>query len=423
MPPRHTQAGWSIASQVINSGGNLVLAILVARSTDAHGFGEWSLCFVGYAILTGAVRAALFTPMLLHAAAQRKNPVGSSTHVSAVGVIGLAILPLGLAGSLLAPYGMRGTILALSLSAPALLIQDALRFAAFARDRAGSALTLDAIWLMAQVSISAVLVEISPQPSAAMLTGAWGVGAAVAGVSGLVQLRVHPVVRDAVTFFSRSRAAFSLLLGEYSVTTGISQSVPYLVAWAAGLQAVAGLRGGQIMFGPVNVIVQGLMPTATLRPSSRAAGLKRSFAFVLAWSAAVSAVSISAGGTLLAVPQSWGASVLGDTWEVASPTFLALAIYSALRGPITGAQILLRARRRFLRLVLMTALVDSPLLVLPFLGAAESGAAGAAWGLAAAAGVGAIAAVLALWFTIRSERLPAADSRGSSATKPQRVCG
>ena len=408
---------------MINSGGNLVLAILVARSTDAHGFGEWSLCFVGYAILTGAVRAALFTPMLLQAAAQRKNPVGSSTHVSAVGVIGLAILPLGMAGSLLAPYGMRGTILALSLSAPALLIQDALRFAAFARDRAGSALTLDAIWLMAQVSISAVLFEISPQPSAAMLTGAWGVGAAVAGVWGLVQLRVRPVVRDAVTFFSRSRAAFSLLLGEYGVSTGISQSVPYLVAWAAGLQAVAGLRGGQIMFGPVNVIVQGLMPTATLRASCRASGLKQSFAFVMAWSAAVSVVSIGAGGTLLVAPESWGATVLGDTWAVAAPTFLALAIHSALRGPITGVQIVLRARRRFLRLLLITALVDAPLLVLPFIGSARSGAAGAAWGMATASALGAAAAVLALWFTIRSEQHLAGDRRGSSSAEPQRVYG
>jgi hypothetical protein len=85
-----------------------------------------------------------------------------------------------------------------------------------------------------------------------------------------------------------------------------------------------------------------------------------------------------------------------------------------LRGPITGVQIVLRARRRFLRVLLLTALVDSPLLVLPFMGAAESGAVGAAWGLAAAAGLGAGAALLALWFTIRSERVPAADSRGSS---------
>jgi O-antigen/teichoic acid export membrane protein len=412
LPPRHAQAGWSIASQVINSGGNLVLAILVARSTDVHGFGEWSLCFVGYAILIGAVRAALFTPVLLHAA-QREDSAGGA-HVSAVGLIGLAILPLGVAGSLLAPYGMRATILALSLLTPALLIQDALRFAAFARGRAGNALTLDAIWLLAQVSMSAALVEISSRPSAAMLTCVWGIGAAVAGVSGMFLLRVRPVAREAVIFLSRSRAAFSLLLGEYGITTGISQSVPYLVALAAGLQAVAGLRGGQIMFGPVNVLVQGLMPTATLRAGFRPAALKRSFVFVVAWSAAVSAVSLGAGGMLLVAPRSWGVTLLGDTWGAAAPTFLALTIYSALRGPITGVQIVLRARRRFLRVLLLTALVDSPLLVLPFMGAAESGAVGAAWGLAAAAGLGAGAALLALWFTIRSERVPAADSRGSS---------
>jgi O-antigen/teichoic acid export membrane protein len=412
LPPRHAQAGWSIASQVINSGGNLVLAILVARSTDVHGFGEWSLCFVGYAILIGAVRAALFTPVLLHAA-QREDSAGGA-HVSVVGLIGLAILPLGVAGSLLAPYGMRATILALSLLTPALLIQDALRFAAFARGQAGNALTLDAIWLLAQVSMSAVLVEISSRPSAAMLTCVWGIGAAVAGVSGMFLLRVRPVAREAVIFLSRSRAAFSLLLGEYGITTGISQSVPYLVALAAGLQAVAGLRGGQIMFGPVNVLVQGLMPTATLRAGFRPAALKRSFVFVVAWSAAVSAVSLGAGGMLLVAPRSWGVTLLGDTWGAAAPTFLALTIYSALRGPITGVQIVLRARRRFLRVLLLTALVDSPLLVLPFMGAAESGAVGAAWGLAAAAGLGAAAALLALWFTIRSERVPAADSRGSS---------
>jgi hypothetical protein len=420
LPPRHAQAGWSIASQVINSGGNLVLAILVARSTDVHGFGEWSLCFVGYAILIGAVRAALFTPVLLHAA-QREDSAGGA-HVSAVGLIGLAILPLGVAGSLLAPYGMRATILALSLLTPALLIQDALRFAAFARGRAGEALTLDAIWLLAQVSMSAALVEISSRPSAAMLTCVWGIGAAVAGVSGMFLMRVRPVAREAVIFLSRSRAAFSLLLGEYGITTGISQSVPYLVALAAGLQAVAGLRGGQIMFGPVNVLVQGLMPTATLRAGFRPAALKRSFVFVVAWSAAVSAVSLGAGGMLLVAPRSWGVTLLGDTWGAAAPTFLALTIYSALRGPITGVQIVLRARRRFLRVLLLTALVDSPLLVLPFMGAAESGAVGAAWGLAAAAGLGAAAAVLALWFTIRSERMAAVDSRGSSS-KPQRVYG
>ncbi|MEP6526109.1 MAG: hypothetical protein ABJA86_03020 [Nocardioidaceae bacterium] len=316
---------------------------------------------------------------------------------------------------------MRDTIVALSLSAPALLIQDALRFAAFARGRAGNAVTLDAIWLLAQMSMSAVLVEISPQPNAAMLTSAWGIGAALAGVSGLFLLRVRPVVREAINFLSRCRAAFSLLLGEYGITTGISQSVPYLIAWAAGLQAVAGLRGGQIMFGPVNVWVQGLMPTATLRAGFGPAALKRSFAFVVAWSAAVSTVSLGAGGMLLVAPPSWGVTLLGDTWGAATPTFLALAIYFALRGPITGVQIVLRARRRFLRVLLLTALVDSPLLVLPVIGAAESGAVGAAWGLAAAASLGATAALLALWFTIRSE-VPAVDSRGSSP-KPQGVYG
>ena len=89
----------------------------------------------------------------------------------------------------------------------------------------------------------------------------------------------------------------------------------------------------------------------------------------------------------------------------------------------TGVQIVLRARRRFLRLLLITALVDAPLLVLPFIGSARSGAAGAAWGMATASALGAAAAVLALWFTIRSERHLAGDRRGSSSAEPQRVYG
>src|SRR6476469_8232744 len=62
-------AGWTIVDQVLSALSNVLLAVLVARSVDAEGFGAFSTPFLIFSLVLGVTRAAIGQPLQISFAA------------------------------------------------------------------------------------------------------------------------------------------------------------------------------------------------------------------------------------------------------------------------------------------------------------------------------------------------------------------
>ena len=63
IPSIARRAGWNLVDQVISSGTNAVLSILIARSVDETAFGSFAVAFTVFGFLVGASQAVSTSPL------------------------------------------------------------------------------------------------------------------------------------------------------------------------------------------------------------------------------------------------------------------------------------------------------------------------------------------------------------------------
>jgi O-antigen/teichoic acid export membrane protein len=387
--------GWGIADQALSSLTNLLLALLVARSIGPRSFGAFSVAFTAYLIAMGLSRAISTDPLVVRFSAAedehwRLAASSATGTATAFGVITGVLC--GLAGALIG--GPAGTaLIALAVTLPGLLLQDAWRFTFFSKGRAYLAFLNDLIWAIAMFSVFAILI-VTDNASTQSLTLAWGGAATLAAAVGILQSRVGPRPLDLRNWFNEHRDLGIPFSGEFIATSGGLQFVGYGVAVIAGLSALGSLRGGDILLGPVRVVVTGLVVVAVpegVRMLQRSAhDLLRSCVLL---SSGLAVVSLLWGGVALVIPDRLGESLLGDTWSAAQVVLLPMALMvtfnSASVGAMTGLRVFAAARTSLRVRIANTLLTVAGGLFGAWVGGAE----GAAWGLAAAAAI-----ALPLWW-------------------------
>jgi len=182
----------------------------------------------------------------------------------------------------------------------------------------------------------------------------------------------------------------------------------FRITAAAGLAATAGIRGAQVLLGPVNVLNQGIrmisVPEAAraLRHSYR-----RLLLVGLAISFGVGAGALAWGAIFLLLPPFVGRQLLGPgVWTQAHNVLVPVILLQALGASNAGAFAILRALTAATR-GLRVRLISSVVLITCGIGGAYLwGPEGAAWGLA-----GASFATLLLWWN-EAHRAIAAHRRG-----------
>ena len=264
---------------------------------------------------------------------------------------------------------------------PALLLQDTWRFALFTMGHPARAAANDLAWLAAQVALIAVALSVADD-SIALLTGAWAGGAVVAAVLGARQTAVVPAIGQAVGFLRRHLELGWRFTSEFVVGNGSFQLT--MLAMGATLTAagIGAIRGGAVLFGPLHVAIFAL---ATGGVAEGARLLERSPQRVLPvmhlLSALLLVASVAWGALLLAVPDTVGHEVLGDTWPAAHELVVPYAVINAGVGVAAGALLALRivaAASASLRLAVVVAGVTFAGGVT---GATLWGTAGGVWGL------------------------------------------
>ena len=413
------RVGWGFADQAISSLGNFLLGFLVARAVDTAAFGAFSIAFTTYVVVVGVVRGAVAQPLIVRYSATDdatwRSGVGRAAGFACViGVIaGAVCLLVGLAIGGVVGRGL----MAVAISLPGLLVQDAWRYALFARERGRSAFLNDLVWLAIQVPALALILGVGQDVAPAALL-AWGGAGLVAALVGGRQVGVRLQPRGSLAWLREHRVLIPRYVAEALASLTSSQLALYGVGALAGLATLGELRVGQLLIGPVLVIFIGLQLVAVpMAVRALAVSVDRLRRLCLTIGLAMASVAAGWGVLLTLLPDELGRSLLAANWEPADRLVLLLSLGLATSSFSSGALIGLRAFAAATRSLRATVISSTLTTVTTVVGAILFGAIGAAWGILLAH-----SAAMALWwweFHRESKRYGAASpGDGAASTEP-----
>ncbi|WP_329475665.1 hypothetical protein OG555_28740 [Kribbella sp. NBC_01484] len=391
------RASWGLADQALSSLSNLAVGVVVARSSTVADFGVYALAFGGYTIALNVSRAVSTEPLAVRHSGARtpdwERAVRASTATALLAGFLAMLVTLAIAAFPGVPS--KGVLIAFAVTMPGLLLQDAWRWAFFVVGEGQKALVNDLIWLLAMLAIFGGL-YLTDTASAPSLTFAWGLGAMIAAIAGRFQAGVSPRRQLIREWVRRNWDLSPKYVGEMLAVSGTIQVYMLGITAAAGLAATAGIRGAQVLLGPVNVLNQGIrmisVPEAAraLRHSYR-----RLWLVGLAISVGVGAGALAWGAIFLLLPPFVGRELLGPgVWNQAHEVLIPVILLQALGASNAGAFAILRALTAATR-GLRVRLISSVILITCGVGGAFLwGAKGAAWGLATAS----FTTLLLWWF-------------------------
>lgn len=394
------RAVWGMADQGVSAATNVLLTVMVARTSTPHELGEFSVVIVLFVLLLGVTRTTGGGVLAIEyaddqAALLKAAPQSTGYAVGVGACVGAPGLLLGL---LLGPGA--GTLLAVvSLALPLLLLQDAWRSLLFCQGRPRAAFANDAVWAVAEVVLLLVAFS-SGTPSLSVLVACWVIGGAIAALVGVVQIGVVPRPAHPLRWLrAHGRVAWPLVTSEL-LTQAPAQVVYLLLPLVAGVAELGLLRAAYVFFGPMGVLNSGasmlaLPHAVTIRRQGAVPALGRRVSGMLA------GVSCIWACVVVLLPDSVGRAVVGVSWDDSLTTRVLLGLSLVAEAVLVGqvaALSALRDTRRLARIRTLSAPITiGGSLVL----AALFGAPGAAGGFA----IGYWAAA-ALAFTLLLRRPP-----------------
>lgn len=382
---------WGLGDQAVSSLTNFTVGVVVARSLGAVDFGGFSLAWVTYGLVLNIARGLATDPLVVRFSGEP----GRAWREAARRASGVSLLVGCAAGVISAGAGLvvGGTLgpafVALGMVLPALLLQDAWRFAFFSSGQGRKAFVNDAIWGIALVP---TLLVASLDSSVFGFVLAWGGAATVAALAGWWQSRILPWPAGVRPWLRAHRDLGLRYLVENVCQSGAAQIRMYGLGAVAGLASVGTVRGAELLLGPFLALLMGLnmvaVPEASkvVRESPRRLPLLCMLLGGAQWVAAL----CWGLGLLFLLPDAVGEYLLGAVWPTASllivPATIAMMNAGLSAGPSAGLRALGAAR-----LSLRTQLIaSSTYAVLGVAGGVVGGALGSSWGVAIATGFGTV---------------------------------
>lgn len=392
---------WSspaVADQILSSGTQLLLVMLVARTSSAAQFGAISIAVLIHGFVLGAVRALVGDVTLIRCRRDGSDlGFEARTGLAITLVLSTAIsMVLFVVGALVG--GDVGRFISLfAVAAPFVHGQDALRSIAYGSRRVAEAALLDGVWLVVQVVISAGLL-LSGRNSAGLLIAAWAAGAVASLGLGCRRGRLLPSragVRGWVSEDGRRAAGF---VGDYLVSKGVVQTSFLLLAVIIPLAEFGSFRLAFVSVSPLANVTAGVRLLTLARLAEP--GMDRTHASRTARRVVPLFVAFAAayGAVVMLVPMSVGLEVFGSTWAEARSLVPVVVLGEALRLATFPAIDLLRVFESPGILVGTRATVSAVVAGAILGGGLVAGSLGAAWGTAA----GMAAATVIWWGRVRS---------------------
>jgi O-antigen/teichoic acid export membrane protein len=386
------QLVWGIADQGLSSATNFGLSFLAGRLLGPSGLGVIFLGFSAYLIAFSFVRALVIEPFVVSTAALDRSEREAATRVCLTLVLGVAaILTLSMALIGVALGGALGRSLILFSPWVALaLVQELWRASLFRDQRGRGAAINDGVWA------AGMLVTLPFAwlfPSEWIIAATWGIGAAVAAIFGVFQLRVRPagVVIALQWWKTELRVLGSWLAIENLILALGTQALVFVLAAQLGAGDIGGIRAVEVVFAPMSLFGEAFaFPGTPIVARALASSLAeaRRWAWRLSFGASALialyfALTIPLRGRLLA-------TVFGPDFRTFARLALPLALAQLLRAAATGFALLTRADRRVHSLITSRVINTGATLVFTPLFAWQFGVMGAVLGLALGSTLGSI---------------------------------
>lgn len=378
------RASWGLADQALTSIGNLLLAVVVARSASASELGALGVALAVYVLSLVVARAYCGEPLLLGLANRRDSSgITGSTCSAAAGAaallgVGLSVPAAGV--GFLFGGSVAGATTVLAIMLPFLILQDTYRLWFFSIEQPSKAAALDALWLTLQGLAFYLLVHFKGAGLNSLIL-AWAAAGAAAGVLGRA-MTAQPVRLRLGRQYLRGHASEArLLAADALLALGPTQVALILIAAVVTLDVAGVLRAGLIVLGPVSVLAQSVsysfIPPLRRRIEQRRP-ITRSCAAVAGLMAGIAAL----WALVVAATPAWLAEIMGRGLTTAQPALLPLAVYvvfnAASLGPMLGMRVMLALKSA---LIVRCSLAPAGV-VAPVVGGIIAGAPGAGWGCA-----------------------------------------
>ncbi len=359
------RAGWTLADQAISSLTNVALSFAIASRLEQVQFGAFAGAFIAYLLAMGAARALLTEILAIRYATAEPD----TFRRVAAGAVGASAVFGVLSGAIVAAVGffvnqpLQGALYTMVVALPGLLAQDAWRFAFFAQGKPKNAAINDGVWMVSQVVFVGIVFALGGA-NAARLILAWGASAWAATLFGVVQMGVMPDFLGAGKWVRESLQQGSRYLsGEWLASTGASRITEVVAGFILGLDELAAYRGVGIVVGPLLVLFSGtssfLVPEGSRifdrTPKQLPGAINKAVLLLVG----VSLVAIVA---MVAIPDSLGELLLGETWPDASKLVLWVGLTLPAAAVVNMSAVGLRVIAQMER-SLNLRLVTTPVLV------------------------------------------------------------
>lgn len=379
-----------MVDQGLSSLTNFGIALLAARQARALEFGAFSIALVTYLLLLGLSRSVCTDPLVVRYSVDgspgRRDAIKASSG-AALALSVPAALGCGLVG-MVSSGPLRVSMLALAISLPGLLVQDAMRFVFFALGRPAKAAANDLVWACGQaIGFAALLLFTEPSPTTLFL--AWGLAATLAALVGPVQARLLPSPQRVLSWFRDQADLSGRYLLDFFALAGQVHLLLYGLGFVAGLRAFGAFRAAQLLLGPLNTLFFAAASAAVPEGARVRADAGGSlYRMVRNLAIGLPVLALVWVGLLMLLPDRLGFAILGDSWPGAEDLILLIGLMTAVSGVTAAANIGLRALGAAGR-GLRARVALLPIVAVGGLGgAAVGGAAGCAAGLLVANSIG-----------------------------------
>ena len=342
--------GWAFADQLLSSGTNFLLGVLVARTVGVRDLGAFSVAYATFTFSLGGVRAIASELLIIRHSSLAEHEwrdgirrsIGTALLVGIVIGTGCLVAATTLAGS------VSSVLIIVGISLPLLLVQDVSRFALLARRRGAAALLSDAAWAG---DVYCVRAFAGSRLCFCCVVHIQLGGRGVRGrIVGLLQLKVLPCGPITAVRWLRGHSDIApRLFAEFAITTGVSMVTIFAIGGIAGLGELGRLQAAQIMLGPLNIMFSGVGLVATAEGVRLLRDSPKRLAHDCRWLSLALTMGVLAWGLIIGfVPRSIGEFVLrtiGTPAITAGAAADCLMCYAATFGASIGLHCLAAARR------------------------------------------------------------------------------
>jgi O-antigen/teichoic acid export membrane protein len=331
------RAGGALLDQVLSSGTQLLLIVLVARQADPTTFGAVSVALLAHGFMLGVIRAALGEVVLLRCRADRSEAEREARRGLFLALLGGAAVALGFVGASTVIGGQVGYFLLLmALAAPVVYGQDVLRYVAYGVGRVEQAVVTDAVWFVVQVAASAVVLAAGDATPRRLIL-AWVVGAGAGALSLAVPRRLWPRPTAVRRWWAEERARSGGFLADFLVANGMWQCSFLLLGVLMSLEELGALRVAIVSVSPLANLVAGVRTLGLAHLAGLRAHPMRACRRAAQIGLGLGTAATVYGAALVLLPDRWGSELFGDTWADAAALVGIVALAEVIRLPTFAA--------------------------------------------------------------------------------------